>query len=151
MGKFDAKIDEGIILGYSPESKAYICINFRISKVVKSVDVIVDYEILTSTSVRIKQEDDGPKMEKTQVNQNKEQTKETQQEQQLQKPLVGKEIKNTQQNSKTPSRYVQKHHSDDLIIGDKNACVQTRKRKMEDPLEEVNIGFLSHVEPSSFK
>ena len=64
---------------------------------------------------------------------------------------MGKEIKSTQQKSKTPSRYVQKHHLDDLIIGYKNGGVQTRKRKMEDPPKEVNFALLSQVEPSSFK
>ena len=43
------------------------------------------------------------------------------------------------------------HHLDDLIIGDNNVGVQTRKRKMENPLEEVNFALLSQVEPSSFK
>ena len=38
-GKFDAKIDEGIFLGYSTRSKAYKCLNANTNKVVKSANV----------------------------------------------------------------------------------------------------------------
>ena len=41
-GKFDAKGDEGIFLGYSSKSKAYRCLNFSTHKVIESVHVKVD-------------------------------------------------------------------------------------------------------------
>lgn len=45
-GKFNAKIDEGIFLGYSPDNKSYRYFNIRLSKVVTSFDVTVDDESL---------------------------------------------------------------------------------------------------------
>ena len=41
-GKLDAKIGEGIFLGYSTKSKAYKCLNSNINKVVESANVKVD-------------------------------------------------------------------------------------------------------------
>ena len=42
LRKFDARYDEGIFVGYSFTKKAYICYNFRLNKLVESVDVKVD-------------------------------------------------------------------------------------------------------------
>ena len=41
-GKFDAKSDEGIFLGYSTRSKAYKCLNANTNKVVVSANVNFD-------------------------------------------------------------------------------------------------------------
>ena len=41
-GKFDAKSDEGIFLGYSTRSKAYKCLNTNINKIVESENVNFD-------------------------------------------------------------------------------------------------------------
>ena len=41
-GKFDAKSDEGIFLGYSIKSKAYKCLNSNTNKIVESVNVKID-------------------------------------------------------------------------------------------------------------
>ena len=42
LGKFDARSDEGIFLGYSPTKKAYRCFNLKTRKIVESVDVKID-------------------------------------------------------------------------------------------------------------
>jgi len=42
LGKFEARIDEGIFLGYSTQSKAYWCFNKRLKKIVESANVKVD-------------------------------------------------------------------------------------------------------------
>ena len=42
LGKFDARSDEGIFLGYASNKKAYRCFNFRLHKIVESADVKVD-------------------------------------------------------------------------------------------------------------
>ncbi len=42
IGKFDSKIDEGILLGYSSKSKAYKCFNLRLNKIVESINVKID-------------------------------------------------------------------------------------------------------------
>ena len=41
-GKFDAKSEEGIFLGYSTRSKAYKCLNINTNKVVESENVKFD-------------------------------------------------------------------------------------------------------------
>ena len=41
-GKFDAKGDEGIFLGYSFKSKAYRCLNLSTHKIIESAHVKVD-------------------------------------------------------------------------------------------------------------
>lgn len=41
-GKFDAKSDEGIFVGYSTKSKAYKCLNSNTNKIVESVNVKID-------------------------------------------------------------------------------------------------------------
>eukprot|EP00253_Pinus_taeda_P015448 PITA_15448 len=40
--KLEPRADEGILLGYSPHSKAYKCYNKRLSRIVESIDVVVD-------------------------------------------------------------------------------------------------------------
>jgi len=42
LGKFEPRADEGIILSYSSHSKAYICYNKRLGRIVDSIDVVVD-------------------------------------------------------------------------------------------------------------
>jgi hypothetical protein len=54
LEKLDSRTDEGIFLGYAYGSKAYICHNKIMCKVLYSIDVRVDEEI--------------PKKEKSQKN-----------------------------------------------------------------------------------
>jgi len=42
LGKFDARSDEGIFLGYSTQSKAYRCYNKRLRKIIESTNMNVD-------------------------------------------------------------------------------------------------------------
>jgi len=42
LGKLEPRADEGILLGYSPHSKAYKCYNKRLGRIVDSIDVVVD-------------------------------------------------------------------------------------------------------------
>jgi transposase InsO family protein len=42
MGKFDSRVDKGILVGYSSTRKAYKCYNIRLNKVVESINVIID-------------------------------------------------------------------------------------------------------------
>jgi hypothetical protein len=44
LGKFDSRINEGIFLGYSSDSKAYRFYNLRLNKIVTSTNVKVDNE-----------------------------------------------------------------------------------------------------------
>ena len=59
-GKFDAKSDERIFLGYSTRSKAYKCLNTNTNKIVESVTVKVD-EYFESNKEREAQEPENYK------------------------------------------------------------------------------------------
>jgi hypothetical protein len=42
MGKFDSRVDKGILVGYSSTRKSYKCYNLRLNKVVESINVTID-------------------------------------------------------------------------------------------------------------
>jgi hypothetical protein len=42
MGKFDSRVDKGILVGYSSTRKAYKCYNLRLNKVVENINVTID-------------------------------------------------------------------------------------------------------------
>jgi hypothetical protein len=54
-----------------------------------------------------------------------------------------------QQDKNTPSSYVQKNHTKNLILGNENAGVQTRK-KLEISPKHANLSLLSKIEPKNF-
>ena len=57
LGKFDAKSDEGIFLGYSTTSQAYRVFNMRIKTVMESINVEIDDAI---TKVEMVDDGEGP-------------------------------------------------------------------------------------------
>jgi hypothetical protein len=42
MGKFDSRVDKGVLIGYSSTRKAYKCYNMILTKVVESINVTID-------------------------------------------------------------------------------------------------------------
>ncbi len=42
IGKFDSRVDEGILLGYSSISKAYKCFNLRLNRIVETINIRID-------------------------------------------------------------------------------------------------------------
>jgi hypothetical protein len=42
IGKFDSRVDKGILVGYSSKRKAYKCFNLRIIRIVESINVMID-------------------------------------------------------------------------------------------------------------
>jgi hypothetical protein len=42
MGKFDSRVDKGVLVGYSSTRKAYKCYNLILNKVVESINVTID-------------------------------------------------------------------------------------------------------------
>jgi hypothetical protein len=42
MGKFDSRVDKGVLFGYSSTRKAYKCYNPRLNKVVERINVTID-------------------------------------------------------------------------------------------------------------
>jgi hypothetical protein len=129
LGKFDSRTDEGIFLGYASGSKAYKCYNKRLCKVVDSIDVRVDEAI--------------PQKEKSQTNEDPEETIYKEREKEEEEEEEKKEQEEIEhQYPKTPSRFVQKHHPENQILGDIDTGVQTRRR--------LNFSLLSKIEPKNF-
>lgn len=58
LGKFEPRADEGILLGYSPHSKAYKCYKKRLGRIVDNIDVVVDEEENTPKQGRSKDFED---------------------------------------------------------------------------------------------
>ena len=69
LGKFHARTDAGIFLGYSTERRAYKCYNKRLKRIVESMDVKV-YENLSQIipSNGEEEKDDVPSDEEEDVN-----------------------------------------------------------------------------------
>jgi hypothetical protein len=42
MGKFDSRVDKGVLVGYSSTRKSYKCYNLRLDKMVESINVTID-------------------------------------------------------------------------------------------------------------
>jgi hypothetical protein len=42
MGKFDSRVEKGVLVGYSITRKSYKCYNLRLNKVVESINVTID-------------------------------------------------------------------------------------------------------------
>ena len=64
LGKFDAKSDEGIFLGYSTISRAYRVFNKRTKTVMKSINMVIDDAI---TNVEADDDRQGPSSKESNV------------------------------------------------------------------------------------
>jgi hypothetical protein len=42
IGKFESRVDKGILVGYSRKIKAYKCFNLRLKRIVESINVTID-------------------------------------------------------------------------------------------------------------
>jgi hypothetical protein len=42
MGKFDSRVDKGVLVRYSSTRKAYKCYNLRLNKVVENINITID-------------------------------------------------------------------------------------------------------------
>jgi hypothetical protein len=141
LGKFDSRADEGIMLGYSSRRKGYKCYNKILHKIVESIDVKVDEGPLHP--VRHQHHDDSydepinNEPQDDRMNEYQEQ-EDSEEEERMETPQP-----------KTPSRYVQKHHPESQILGNKEAGVQTR-RKLIDTSSSANFALLSMSEPQNF-
>jgi len=159
LGKFDARSDEGIFLGYAPNKKAYRCFNFRLHKVVESADVKVD-ELKTQKVEHQKSTSDSESEEEEESSstQNKEESPSIQNKEEgneiLEEDMDLEEDEEEDQeeglfkwNTKTPSRRVQKNHPEEQIIGDASDGVLTRRQLTY----QTETAYLSHIEPTSVK
>ena len=146
LGKFDAKSDEGIFLGYSTTSQAYRVFNMRTKTVMESINVEIDDAI-----TKVEMVDDGegpstkeptaevealdievegptPKNESTSVNSRMETRSMSKTSSSLTSPEVHPLISRNDEvsTSKKPSRVI-KNHLDSNIIGSLDEGLRLRK------------------------
>ena len=138
-------MDEGILLGYSSKSKAYKFYNHRLNKIFESINVKVNDnpQKPRNTKTIIEAEDNTTEGE---LSFEDDSWIEEPMELALQSPPGNNQTPSraSRQSSsvhshtptgegrpshKTPTRYVQKNHQAEQIIGDEDAGVETRRRK----------------------
>jgi hypothetical protein len=136
-------VDKGILVGYSSTRKAYKCYNLRLNKVVESINITID-----ETCIPESKKEENQSMEKFfQEEYEKEEEEEDGDEDEDNPTEVEEKVQ--QVSRKTPRKQVQKNHSLDQIIGNKDAGVENRK-KICSP-EQTHQALLSTTEPNYFE
>jgi hypothetical protein len=112
MGKFDCRVDRGVLVGYSSTRKAHKCYNMILNKVVERINITID-----ETGIPESKEEENESMEQLfEVEANDE--KEVEEE--YEENLIEEEEQVQQVPPKTLSRQVQKNHHSDHIIENKD-------------------------------
>jgi hypothetical protein len=105
MGKFDSRVDKGILVGYSSTRKAYKCYNLRLNKVVESINVTID-----ETGRPESKEEENKSMK--QIFEEEDEKEEEEEDEDEENPTeVEEQVQ--QVSPKTPSKRVQKNHPSD--------------------------------------
>jgi len=150
LGKFDAKSDVGVFLGYSTTSKAYRVFNKRTLVVEESMHVVFD-ETNTFVEKNLDDDDLGLEHQMSNVDLNDKevmdepQTSNTSQRQEEQVDYPKQDSASYQ----LPKEWrYSTSHPKDKILGDISQGVATRSS-----LKNVwnNLAFLSQIEPKNFK
>jgi hypothetical protein len=143
MGKFDSRVDKGILVGYSSARKAYKCYNLRLNKVLESINITID-----ETGKLESKKEENKSMEQLFEEEDEKEEEEEDEDEDEDNPIEVEE--QVQQVSlKTPSKLVQKNHPSNQIIGNKDARVVIR-RKICSP-EQTHLALLSTIEPNCFE
>jgi len=136
--KMDPKSDEGIFLGYSTNSRAYRVFNSKIEIVMESINVVIDD--VPKEKVPDADPDVGTSVQETnapiQVNKSEPEKEEIEEAEQDQMSTT-----------KGPSIRVQKNHPQDLIIGNPDQGITTRRSVGV----IANSCFVSKIEPKNVK
>ncbi|CAJ2652046.1 unnamed protein product [Trifolium pratense] len=133
--KMDPKSEEGLFLGYSTNSRAYRVYNQRTKVIVESINVVIDDLTPAKTSDT---EDDVATTLPTSEEAVAEKESDSDDESTISTPRPV---------SKVPSIRIQKNHPKDLIIGNPNQGIATRRTN-----EVVtNSCFVSKIEPKNVK
>jgi hypothetical protein len=101
MGKFDSRVEKGVLVGYSSTRKAYKCYNLILNKVVESINITID-----ETGIPESKEEENKSME--QLFEEEEAKDEVEKEDE--ENLTETKEKVQQVSPKTPSKQVHKNH-----------------------------------------
>lgn len=131
LGNFDAREDEGIFLGYSTRSKAYNCYNKRLYKIIESANVKIDegkqYKDVAKSNLDMqnvcKEDEDAKEDEDSKEDENEEQRQGN-----SSTPSKASSKTPSKESFKNPSKSFQRNHLEDLVIGELETKVQTRRR-----------------------
>jgi hypothetical protein len=103
MGKFDSRVDKGILVGYSSTRKAYKCYNIRLNKVVESINITID-----ETGRPESKEKENKSMEQLFKEEAEDEVEEEDEENQTETKEKFQQV-----SPKTPRKRVQKNHPSD--------------------------------------
>jgi hypothetical protein len=134
MGKFDSRVDKGLLVGYSSTRKTYKCYNLILNKVVESINITID-----ETCRPESKEEENNSMEQL-----FEEEVEDEVEEEYEENMTETEEQVHQVSPKTPNKRVHNNHPLDQIIGNKYEGVDTR-RKTHSP-EQTHLALLSTIE-----
>jgi hypothetical protein len=120
MGKFDSRVDKGVLVGNPSTRKTYKFYNLRLNKVVENLNVTID----ETGRQELKEEENElvEQLYEEEVEDEKEVEGEDEED-----PTEAKE-QVQQVPPKTSRRRAYKNHPSDQIIGNKDAGVETRRR-----------------------
>jgi hypothetical protein len=141
MRKFDSRVHNGVLVGYSSTRKAYKCYNLRLSKVVERINGTID----ETGGCKLKEEE-NESMEQIYEEEAKYEEEVEGEDEEDQTEVEGKV---QQVPPKTPRKQVQKNNISYQIIGNKDAGVETRRIICS--LEETHLALSSTIEPKSFE
>ncbi|CAN1142556.1 Retrovirus-related Pol polyprotein from transposon TNT 1-94 [Linum perenne] len=141
LGKFDAKSDEGIFLGYSDLSKAYRVYNKRTFKVEESINVIFDESTCIDVELQDLEDEDFGLVRTPVSTSSSEITTSIPQEAETEDvvPTVPGPTEGA-----NPPPHIAKRHPPSLVIGNPSSGMITRSRT-------VYNAFVSIVEPKNYK
>ena len=171
-GKFDAKNDEGIFLGYSTNSRAYRVYNKLTTMVMESINVVIDDTI---SEKDIDDDGDEPNLKKNEGDDNMSQGKDAEKEssnKEFTPPISRRETRSTQgpsspltplevqplisrdeepSTSKRPSSRVILNHPSIYIIGDLDDGIQLRKGPTYSANHVTYNCYLAQFEPKKLE
>jgi hypothetical protein len=154
LGKLDSRTDEGILVGYSCSRKAYKFYNFRLRKIVESIDVRFDESSFLKSKSKQKDQQIHEIYDKHKMDEEVSETEETKavdSEKLIPTLIKGTNPSKSMTPSKTPSKRIQKNHPEEQILGDLNAGVGTRSRRKESTSTHEQVSLLSLIEPKSIE
>lgn len=151
LGKFDSRSDEGIFLGYSPNSRVFLVFNLRTSSVMESINVVIDDMVKDEVEVtnddcfepfcvqeqtnKVISQDDGDNEDEVETNE-----KEIKIEEQDESIETDANLK--------PSARVKLNHRETQVIGKVSDHMKTR-RQIRD--EVTYLCYVSLIEPKNIK